>query len=86
MSICLTVAQISTITGFTFKQINITRESIRIFTNVENYNYSVSTARGNGDLSPSYYTFQSQQERTLYLNGNSLYVQYVGPYINVQKN
>jgi len=86
MSLCLTVAQISTISGFTFSQINISRDSIRTFVNIENSNFYVSTAHGNGNLSPSYYTFQSQQERTLYLNGNSLYVQYVGPYINVQKN
>jgi hypothetical protein len=54
--------------------------------NIENSNFYVSTAHGNGNLSPSYYTFLSQEERTLYLNGNSLYVQYVGPYNNVQKN
>lgn len=87
MSICLTpLQQVSSITGVTYKQVNLARESMNIFARVENFNYNVSTARGNGDLSPSYYVFENQQERTKYINGNSLYVLYFGSYILVQKN
>lgn len=60
--------------------------SWEIFRRVELYNSNVSTQRGQGNTTLSYYQFYDNQERSLYRQGAILFTTYIGYTSTVQKN
>jgi hypothetical protein len=56
------------------------------FQRVELYNSNVSTQRGMGSQTATYYQFVDNEELTLYRQGASLYTYYLGYSTFVQKN
>ena len=76
--------------GLTFMQYQQYKTSVGVFKMVEAYNANISTLRGNGDLSQSYYVFTGNEEETNYTNGQFILVQNdpknASKYTSVQKN
>jgi hypothetical protein len=69
-----------------YGQINELGTSWETFRRVEIYNSNISTQRGNGNTSLSYYQFFNNQERTLWRQGQTLFVTYLGYTSTIQKN
>jgi hypothetical protein len=63
---------LGTMKGLTFMQYSEYKSAVATYLKVEAYNSNVSTMRGNGDLSLTYYDFVSCLEQTKYKLG--LYV------------
>ena len=75
-------------TGLTYSQYMEYKTAINTYIRVENYNSNVSTIRGTGQSSLSYYEFSSNQEQTIYTLGLMILIQN-NPgmkFIPVQKN
>ena len=61
--------------GLTFTQFQTYSSAVGIFNRVQRYNANISTLRGQGDLTQRYYTFQSNEEESMYTMGRFLLVQ-----------
>jgi hypothetical protein len=61
--------------GLTFTQYNDYKQALGTYNRVEAYNSNVSTMRGNGQTSLSYYEFVSYQEQSEYTIGLYLLTQ-----------
>jgi hypothetical protein len=69
-----------------YNQINELATSWETFRRVEIYNSNISTQRGNGNTSLSYYQFFNNQERTMWRQGGTLFATYLGYTSTIQKN
>ena len=72
--------------GMTPIQFRIYKDAWNTFNRVQSYNSNISTQRGNGNTSLSYYQFFNNQERTLWRQGQTLFVTYLGYTSTIQKN
>lgn len=84
--LCTCFSQLSTIQQMYYGQYQDYATSWELFRRVELYNSNVSTQRGNGDTSASYWQFQTMEERTYYRQGAVLFATYLQYTSTVQKN
>jgi hypothetical protein len=84
--LCTCFSQVSSIQGLYYGQYQDYAASWELFRRVELYNSNVSSLRGEGDKSLSYWQFKTNEDLTLYRQGAFLYSQYLGYSTIVHKN
>lgn len=72
MSGCFIVGKMK---GLTFLQYRQYSYATSVFTRVQGYNANISTLRGNGDSTATYYQFASAVEREAFIQGQMLLIQ-----------
>jgi hypothetical protein len=79
-------SDLSNITSQYYGQLIQYTTSWEVFRRVELYNSNVSTQRGSGNTSASYYQFFNNEEKTYYNEGVGLFFSKLGYSTIVQKN
>ena len=69
---CFTLGKMN---GLSYSQYMEYKHAVATYNKVESYNSNVSTLRGSGSSSVSYYDFQTNQEQTIYSLGLMLLIQ-----------
>jgi len=77
---------ISTIQSVSYKQLNQRLIAWNMFQKVELFNSNISTQRGQGNTTLQYYQFTGSGDQTLYREGSSLFLYYIGYSTIVEKN
>lgn len=77
---------LSGVQALTYRQVNEYTTGWTTFQRVEVYNSQVSTMRANGDMSATYWKFETNQGLTNYRLGAVLWATYAGYSTIVQKN
>lgn len=84
--LCVCFNSISTVQGVSYAQLQDYALSWELFRRVELYNSNISTLRAGGASNKSYWQFPTCEDRTLYNQGASLFITYLGYSTIVQKN